>query len=149
METGFDMIKGGVYYIGIGVVFFCHDGNGRVVFNKRSGNARDEQGCWDIGGGGVKKGELLEDALRREVMEEYCTDVLEHEYLGFREVHRVKDGTPTYWIVFDFKVKIDSSCCAIGDPDKMDDIAWHTLDDLPAPMHSQWETYLKKYSDRL
>lgn len=142
------MIKG-IDYTGVGVVFFCHDGNGKVVVNKRSQNARDEQGCWDIGGGGVKKGELLEDTLRREIMEEYCADVLEYEYLGFREVHRVKDGAPTHWIIFDFKVRIDPSCCAIGDPDKMDGIAWHTLDDLPSPMHSQWETYREKYGGRL
>lgn len=142
------MIKGGVYYIGIGVVFFCHDGNGRVVFNKRSGNARDEQGCWDIGGGGVKKGELLEDALRREVMEEYCTDVLEHEYLGFREVHRVKDGTPTHWIVFDFKVRIDPDTSFLGEPEKNDAVEWFTLDAIPHPQHSQLPPTIEKYKSR-
>lgn len=143
-----DMVKG-IDYPGIGVVFFCHDGNGRVVVNKRSRNARDEQGCWDIGGGGVKNGELLEVALRREVKEEYCTDIIEHEYLGFREVHRINDGALTHWIVFDFKVRIDPSCCAIGDPEKMDGIAWHALDSLPSPMHSQWKPYLEKYKLRL
>lgn len=142
------MIKG-IDYPGIGVVFFCHDGNGRVVVNKRSRNARDEQGCWDIGGGGVKKGELLEDTLRREIREEYSTDVLECEYLGFREVHRELNDIPTHWIIFDFKVRIDPTCCAIGDPDKMDDIAWHALADLPSPMHSQWDYFFEKYKSQL
>ena len=142
------MIKG-VDCTGVAVVFFCHDGNGKVVVNKRSVQARDEKGCWDIGGGGVKKGELLEDALRREVKEEYCADILEHEYLGFREVHRVEEGVQTHWIVFDFRVLIDPAVCAIGDPEKMDALAWHTLDDLPSPMHSQWPLFSNKYKERL
>lgn len=141
------MIKG-VDYTGIGVVFFCHDGNGRVIVNKRSKNARDEQGCWDVGGGGVKHGELLEDALRREVKEEYGADILEHEYLGFREVHRVKDATPTHWIVFDFKVRIDPDTSFLGDPEKSDAVEWFTLDTIPHPQHSQLPPTIEKYKSR-
>lgn len=43
----FDIIKvmkNGIDYIGVGVVFFCHDGGGNFLMNKRSKNSRDEQG---------------------------------------------------------------------------------------------------------
>ena len=74
----------GVDYIGVSVIYFCHDGAGKFVMAKRSKNARDEQGRWDIGGGGLEFGEFVEDALCREVKEEYCTDVLGCEFLGSR-----------------------------------------------------------------
>ncbi|MBI2483949.1 NUDIX domain-containing protein [Candidatus Uhrbacteria bacterium] len=93
----------------------------------------------------MKKGELLEDALRREVKEEYCVDILEYQYLGFREVHRVKEGKPTHWIVFDYRVRIDPTLCAIGDPEKMEDITWCAPDALPSPMHSQWPDFFSRY----
>jgi len=31
-------------YTGIGVVYFCHDGNGKSLMAKRSENTRDEHG---------------------------------------------------------------------------------------------------------
>lgn len=46
-----NLVKG-VDYIGVCVVYFCHDGKGEFVMAKRSSNARDEHGRWDIGGGG-------------------------------------------------------------------------------------------------
>jgi 8-oxo-dGTP diphosphatase len=53
------MIKG-VDFIGVSVVYFCHDGKGTVLMAKRSQNARDEQGVWDIGGGGVEFSDTIE-----------------------------------------------------------------------------------------
>ena len=60
-------MKRGIDFVGIGVCFFCHDGAGRVLMNKRSQNCRDEQGRWDFGGGGVEFGESITDALKREM----------------------------------------------------------------------------------
>lgn len=45
----FRMTKG-ADYTGVAVVYYCHDGAGKFVMAKRSGNCRDEQGRWDIGG---------------------------------------------------------------------------------------------------
>lgn len=42
------MVKG-IDYIGITCIFFCHDGNGKILMHKRSKNCRDEIGNWDIG----------------------------------------------------------------------------------------------------
>ena len=46
-------MKKGEDYIGVSVVYFCHDGKGNFVMAKRSENCRDEIGNWDIGGGGL------------------------------------------------------------------------------------------------
>ena len=101
------MIKG-VDYTGITIVYFCHDGKGNVVLGQRNSTARDEQGRWDIGGGGLEHGESIEQTLQREIFEEYGTTVLDHEFLGFREVHREHEGAKTHWIAFDFKVLVDA-----------------------------------------
>ena len=85
----------GVDYIGNGVVYFCHDGEGHVLLAKRSKNARDEQGRWDIGGGGIEFNDTVINTLKKEIAEEYGTDVLDYEFLGYRDVHREHNNQET------------------------------------------------------
>ena len=54
-------------YVGVSVVYFCHDGNGRFLMQKRGQNCRDEKGNWDIGAGGLEFGLTIEDTLRKEM----------------------------------------------------------------------------------
>jgi 8-oxo-dGTP pyrophosphatase MutT (NUDIX family) len=142
-------MKKGVDYIGNCVVFACHDGKGNFLFSKRSTQTRDEHGNWDPGGGGIEFGDTVEETLRKEIMEEYCTDVISFEELGYRDVHRVHEGHKTHWIALDFKVLIDPLKVQNGEPYKADEIAWFTLDTLPSPMHSQWQIFYEKYEARL
>ena len=141
--------KRGLDYTGVSIVFYCHDGEGNFVMNKRSQNCRDEQGCWDPGGGGLEFGESVLETLRREIQEEYCADALEQEFLGFRDVHREKDGVKTHWIALDFKVLVDRAKVKNGEPRKFDEIGWFTLDTLPSPIHSQLPTFIKNYEKKL
>lgn len=143
------MLTKGVDYIGVSVVFFCHDGQGNVLMGRRSQSARDEHGRWDIGGGGLEFGETVEQALRREIKEEYCSDVLSYEILGFRDVHREHQGKRTHWIALDFKVLIDKNKVANGDPEKITEIQWFSLENSPKDSHSQFPEFLRLYRDRL
>ncbi|MDO8429141.1 MAG: NUDIX hydrolase [Candidatus Daviesbacteria bacterium] len=142
-------MKKGVDYTGVCVVYFCHDGKGNFLMAKRSSKARDEQGVWDIGGGGVELGDRVEDTLRKEIKEEYCTDVLEFEFLGFRDLHRVSNGHKTHWIALDFKVLVDPKKVKIGEPEKFDDIGWFKIDQLPENTHSQFPVFLNNYGEKL
>lgn len=142
-------MKKGVDYTGVTVVFLCHDGEGNVLLNKRSENCRDEHGRWDPGGGGVEFGTPIEETLRNEIMEEYCTDVLDVKFVGFRDMHRTHEGKRTHWIALDFFVKVDRSKVKNGEPHKFDDLGWFTLDSLPEPMHSQWPEFLENYKKML
>ena len=63
-------MKKGTDYIGVTVSYFCHDGKGNYVFNKRSVNCRDEHGRWDNGGGGLGVGENVLDPLPTQGKEE-------------------------------------------------------------------------------
>jgi len=142
-------MKFGVDFIGVGVVFYCHDGKGDVLMSKRGGDSKNEIGRWDIGGGKVEFGEQITEALAREIKEEYLTDVLEKEFLGYRDVFVEYSGTANHWVAFDFKVLVDRSRSGNGEPHKFDDVRWFAKNDLPEPQHSQLPTFLAKYADRL
>lgn len=142
MKIGFD-------YPGVGVVYFCHDGKGNFVMAKRSRNTRDEHSKWDIGAGALEFGEKVEEALRKEIKEEYMTDVLDYEFLGYRDVHRKHDNKKTHWLTLDFKVLVDPKKVTNGEPHKFSDISWFTFDNLPENLHSELPRFFKKYKDKL
>lgn len=142
MQKGFE-------YIGNSVVFACHDGSGNYLMSKRGPACRDEQGTWDQSGGGIETHDTVIDTLKKEIAEEYCTDVLDYEFLGYRDVHREYDGKKTHWIALDFRVLVDREKARNGEPHKLEEVAWFRLDDLPSPLHSQLPHFLEKYRERL
>ncbi len=146
METN---ILKGIDYTGVCVVYFCHDGKGNFVMARRSNNTTDEHGTWDIGGGKVEFDESVEEVLKREINEEYCTDILAFEFLGFRDLHRTHNGKKTHWIALDFKALVDPTKVKIGEPHKFDQIGWFTVKKLPEKMHSQLPIFFEKYKDKL
>lgn len=135
-------------YTGITIVYLCHDGMGNVLLNKRSVNCRDEHGRWDCGGGGLEFGDTVDNTLKKEIFEEYCTDVIDYEFLGYRDVHRENNGVKTHWLALDFKVKINKDMVDNGEPHKFDEVKWFTLNSLPDPLHSQFPFFLDKYKDQ-
>lgn len=142
-------MKKGLEYTGVCVVFFCHDGKGNYLLNKRSKNCRDEHGCWDPGGGGVEFGESVINTLKNEISQEYCAEVLEYEFLGYRDVHRIHEKQKTHWIALDFRVHIDRSQVRNGEPHKFDELKWFRLDSLPDTLHSQFAAALDAYRKKL
>jgi 8-oxo-dGTP diphosphatase len=143
------MVKG-VDHIGVCVVFICHDGKGKYLLSKRTQRARDEHGKWDVGGGGVNFGEPVIKALKREIKEEYCSEIIEFEWLGYRDVHRKDEvGRKTHWLALDFKVRIDPKTVKNGEPLKNEEPRWFELSKFPAPMHSQWKNFYSLYKESL
>lgn len=141
-------MKKGEDCVGVTVVFMCHDGQGNYLLAKRSENCRDEWHTWDPGGGGLELHDTVEDTLRKEIKEEYCTDVLDYEFLGYRDVHREHEGKKTHWIALDFKVLVDRGKVKNGEPHKLEEVAWFKLDDFPKEQHSQFPYFLKKYEGK-
>lgn len=139
----------GIDYIGVTVSYLCHDGKGNYIMAKRSQNARDEHGRWDTGGGKLELGDNIIDTLKKEIKEEYCTDVLDYEILGFRDVHREQNGKPTHWVQLLFRVLVDPTAVKNGEPHKFDEIGWFRLDNLPEPLHSQQMPVIELFKDKL
>ncbi len=129
MKAGFD-------YTGVTVSFFCHDGKGNFLLHKRSQNCRDEQGAWDFGGGKLEFGEDFIDGVLREIREEYGLEAEIEEHLPAQNMVRQHNGQTTHWVSIGFIARIDPLKVIIGDPESMDELAWHQLDALPAPLHT-------------
>jgi 8-oxo-dGTP diphosphatase len=136
-------LRRGIDHIGVSATFVIHDGQGRVLLQKRGANARDEQGRWDVGGGAIEFSESIDEAVKREIQEELCTEPLDITFLTAYDAHRqLSDGTPTHWIALVHVVRVDPAKVKIGEPHKIDEIGWFTHNNLPQPLHSQfWRSY--------
>lgn len=141
----------GVDHIGVAVAFFCHDNKGNVLMSKRGVNARDENGKWDIGAGSVEIGQTVEETLEKEIKEEYCTDIVKADFLGYRTVLREQNSKKTHWIMFDFKVQVKPEIVKNGEPHKFDKLKWFAFDAIPKPdkIHSQIPHFIKLHKEKL
>lgn len=126
----------------VSCVFLCHDGAGRVLLARRSAGARDEPGTWDCGAGALEEGETFEQAVAREVAEEYTAAPKEISLLGVRNV--IRPGS--HWVALVFAVRLEPAEAGIAEPHKFDDLAWFSPDALPAPLHSQLPATLELFT---
>jgi 8-oxo-dGTP diphosphatase len=135
-------VRRGIDHIGISASFVIHDGQGRVLLQKRGASARDENGRWDVGGGAIEFGESIDEAVRREIKEELCAEPLDIQFLTIYDAFREHDGDNTHWIAIMHAVKVNPADVKIGEPHKVDELGWFTSGSLPSPLHSQfWKSY--------
>ena len=141
----------GLSFTGITTVFFCHDGKGNFLLQKRSKNARDEHGTWDPGGGGLKHGYTLIDNVKREIKEEYDAEPLKIDFIGYFDVFRPTkyEKTNSHWLAMLFCVLVDRDKIKINEPKMIDEINWFKLDRLPTPLHSQILPILTKFKTKI
>jgi len=138
-----EKFKKGVDYIGVTCVFFCHDGKGRLLMQKRGSRCRDERGRWDCGSGSLEFGETFEQAVRREIREEYRVVPKELTFCGVRNVLRKNGEQRTHWVSVVFSALVDPKKARNGEPHKFDAIAWFDPKKLPKPLHSMLRPHLK------
>ncbi len=144
MQTGVD-------YIGITTPFYCNDGQGNFLLHKRSVRTRDEHGCWDPGSGKLEFGLTPEENVLKEVFEEYgCRGEIQSA-LPVHSIFREWNGKKTHWLAIPFFVKINPEEVKNNEPEKIDEIGWFKLDNLPKPLHTGFKysyTTYKEYFDK-
>ena len=139
-------MRAGIDYVGVSTAFYCTDGNGRFLFHKRSQNCRDECGKWDCGGGGLEFGLSLEENVLKEVMEELGCKGEVLEQLPAHSSLRMWEGAQLHWVAIPFIILVNPDEVKNNEPDKIDEIGWFSLDDLPKPMHPAVHKELETYS---
>lgn len=141
------VMKLGVDYIAVTTAFYCVDGKGKLLLHKRSKNCRDEQGTWDPGGGLLEFGLTLEENTTKEIAEEYGCKGEIVEQVSAHTVLRTFNGVKTHWVAIPFFVLIDPKKLKNNSPDKIDEMGWFTLGDLPKPLHSGFNYSFNRYKD--
>ena len=122
-------MKKGVDFIGVGVGAVIVDQQGKVFLAKRGREARNEIGKWEFPGGSVEFGETLEQALVREVVEEYGFTIEVQELLDV--VDHLIPAENQHWVSPTFICRVKSGTPRIREPHKCDEIGWFTLDQIP------------------
>lgn len=138
-------MKPGIDYIGIATPFYCNDGKGNFLFHKRSNQCRDEKGRWDTGSGQLDFGLTPEENVLKEVFEEYGCNGEIQEQLPAHLILREQNDKKTHWLVIPFFVKINPIDVKNNEPDKIDEISWFSLDNLPKPLHTGFNFSFNKY----
>ena len=136
------MLKAGKDYVGVTTAFILTDGAGKILLVKRSNKCRDEHGTWDSGAGQLEVGFTLEENVRKEVREEYGSECEIMERLPFFDMI-IQDGDfINHWIHFCFVVSVNPTKVKNNEPEKIEEMRWVYLWDLPSPLHSATEKAL-------
>jgi mutator protein MutT len=125
-------MKPGVDYIGVGVGAFIFNDTNAFLMMKRGAHAKNEAGSWMLPGGAVEFGETLQQAIIREVKEEFDIDIVVDKQ--FITVNHILPDEHQHWVAVHFLTRIQNGTAKILEPDRCDEIRWVTLDNLPSPI---------------
>ncbi len=126
-------MKAGKDYIGLGVGAIIHDGAGRILLLRRAGSldaSRSTLGMWSNPGGEVDFGETVEEAAIREAREELGVEIEIERLIGFSDQILPRAGL--HWHLVAFLAHILRGEPRILEPDKVDDLRWFAVAELPA-----------------
>lgn len=148
MVTAHSTPRPGIDYIGVSVGVLVVKELGEVFLAQRSRHASNERGCWETPGGKVDLGETLEEAVRREMREEYGVEI---EILAqFPAADHLLPAEGQHWVATTFLARLaPGSAPRIREPHKCDGIGWFPLDALPSPLSSITQLDPAEYRARL
>lgn len=120
-----EKIKVGTDCIGVGVGALILNEENKVLLALRSQKAKNERGTWEIPGGAVEFGETLEEAIHREVMEEFGVTV--SIIKRFNIVDHILPDEQQHWVAQTFLCRIVNGEPKNCEPEKCDDLGWFSV----------------------
>ena len=99
-----------------------------------------EAGHWNIVGGKVDHMERAEIAARREAEEETGLTIGPIRYLGITE--QLIEADRQHWISLLYATDDTAGDPQLTEPDKLSEVGWFDLDDLPQPLSVFTQTVL-------
>lgn len=140
-------MKKGIDYIGVSAGAMLFNDKGELFLSKRSLQTSNERGSWETPGGSVDFGETLEEAVKREIIEEYGVEIEIVEQFPAADHIIPKDRQ--HWVATTFLAKIKKGQTPkIMEPHKCDGIGWFAFDKLPSPLSIITELDLKHYQSK-
>lgn len=140
MKIGFD-------YCGVTTAFYCHDGKGNLLMHKRTKECRDEHERWDTGSGKLEFDLSIEENVLQEVLEEYgCKGEIDGR-LPTHDIFREQNGQKTHWVAIPFFIKVNPLEVKNGEPHKISELGWFSIDKLPEPLHTGFAYTFSKYKE--
>lgn len=140
-------MKPGIDYIGVSVGAMIYNEKQELFLSKRSKDATNERGCWEVPGGKVNFGETLQNAVKREIKEEYGVDI--ELIKQFPAANHLIPNEKQHWVPTTFLAKIKKGQKPkILEPDKCDAIGWFALNNLPHPLSIITQIDLKVLGNR-
>jgi mutator protein MutT len=121
-------MKSGKNYIGVGVGALILNEKGELFLSRRGEKSRNEVGLWEFPGGEVEFGEKLEEAVKREVREEFGFSVKIIKQLNTFD-HIL--GENEHWIAVAFLCEHESGEAEIQEPGKCAEFGWFEISSIP------------------
>jgi 8-oxo-dGTP diphosphatase len=140
-------MKPGRDYIGVGVGAVVSNARNRLFLARRGTAARNEVDTWEFPGGTVAYGELLEDAILREIAEEYGMSIELTSQLGaFDHILNVERE---HWVSVTYLARHTGGEPAIREASKCSDIGWFPIDALPRPLSEITDANVRRLLARI
>lgn len=122
-------MRKGIDYIGVGAGAVIVNPEGKLFLAKRGREARNERHKWEFPGGSVEFGERLEDALIREIREEYGISIKVLQLLDV--VDHIIPQEHQHWVSPSYVCEIVGGIPRILETHKCEDIRWFDPDAIP------------------
>ncbi len=125
-------MKAGKDYIGVGLGVAIFNDKGEVLLMKRGKKCYNEIGTWALIGGKLDFGETLHQGIIREVLEKIDVRIEIDSNLLFYD--HILPAENQHWVAHIFTAHATSGIPKIMEPEKCDELAWFSLDNLPSPI---------------
>ncbi len=119
--------KKGVDYIGVGVGAAIFNSEGKLFLMLRGKESQNERGKWEIPGGTVEFGERVEDAVKREIKEEFGIEIEVLEL--FDVVNHLIHAEKQHWVSPAFICKIVKGKPKSMEPGKCEKFGWFSMEE--------------------